>query len=423
MKNFHFIGIGGVSMSALAVFLKQKGHFVTGSDINPNIALVGIDTAEKNKFANIEKADYVVTTGAILEDDESIVFAQKLGKKIVPRARLLGEIAKGFENVIAVSGTHGKTTTTAMLAEIFIEAGLEPTVHIGGISNKFKSNFLCGEKQFFITEACEYTNSFLALSPTLGVVLNVQPEHLDFFGTFENEMQSFLQFAGQSQMVVAPKGFGANAITFGKGGHFCAKNVRKTKNGFAFDVCKNGQRVFRLRLNSFIKKNIENALAACAVCDVFGVAPRHIQSALSNFCGVKLRAQVVCHAPRVIIDYAHHPAEIAAVIKSARARFGEKVLAVFQPHTFSRTRAFFGAFVDALCLADEVAILPTFAARENAIAGADAHNLFLAIRARRPARFFPTHNAARDFVLGQRGQTVLVLGAGNFSQNFFEKMS
>ena len=403
-------------MSALAVFLMQKGHHITGNDINPNVQILGIDTAENRKFSNIEKADFVITTGAILEDDEAVVFAQKLGKKIVPRARLLGEIAKGFENVIAVSGTHGKTTTTEMLAEIFIEAGLAPTVHLGGVSGKFGSGFLCGEKQFFITEACEYTNSFLALSPSVGVVLNVQPEHLDFFGTFENEMQSFLQFAHQCDVVVVPKGFGAKgAITFGAGGDFCAQNVRKTKNGFSFDVFKNGQKVFRLRLNSFIKKNIENAVAACAVCDVFGIAPKHIQNALAGFCGVQRRAQIVCQNPKVIWDYAHHPDEITAVIQSARAHFkGEKIVAVFQPHTYSRTKALFGAFVPALGLADEVAILPTFAARENVLAGGGAKDLFNAIRARMPAQFFETHEAARKFIQNAGGKIVLVLGAGDF---------
>ena len=407
-------------MSALAVFLMKKGHFITGNDINPNVQILGIDTAENRKFANIEKADFVITTGAISQDDEAVVFAQKLGKKIVPRARLLGEIAKGFENVIAVSGTHGKTTTTEMLAEIFIEAGLAPTVHLGGISGKFGSGFLCGEKQFFITEACEYTNSFLALSPTLGVVLNVQPEHLDFFGTFENEMQSFLQFAHQCDVVVAPKGFGAKGkITFGAGGDFCAKNVRKTKNGFAFDVCKKGQRVFRLRLNSFIKKNIENALAACAVCDVFGIAPKHIQNALADFCGVQRRAQTVCQNPKVIWDYAHHPDEITAVIQSARAHFaGQKIVAVFQPHTYSRTKALFGAFVQALGLADEVAILPTFAAREKPILGGGAQDLFAAIRAHKPAHFFETHEAARKFIQNAGEKIVLVLGAGDFCPIF-----
>ena len=403
-------------MSALARFLKQKGHKITGSDINPNVQILGIDTAEDRKFDNITNADFVVTTGAILENDPALVYAKKLGKKIVSRARLLGEIAKGFENVIAVSGTHGKTTTTEMLAEIFIGAGLKPTVHIGGISNKFGGNFLIGENHFFITEACEYTNSFLELMPTVGVVLNVQPEHLDFFKTFECEKQSFLQFARQSKNVVAPKGFGAKgAITFGAGGDFCAKNVRKTKNGFAFEVCKNGRKIYDLNLNSFIEKNIENALAACAVCDVFGIAPKHIQNALAGFCGVQRRAQIVCQNPKVIWDYAHHPDEISAVIQSARAHFkGEKIVAVFQPHTYSRTKALFGAFVQALGLADEVAILPTFAARENVLAGGGAKDLFHAIHARMPAHFFETHEAARKFIQNAGGKIVLVLGAGDF---------
>ena len=404
-------------MGALAQFLVQNGHCVTGSDINPNVKIEGIDTSEKNKQRNIEIADVIVATSAIKDDDKDLIFAKILGKKIFFRGEFLGKIADSYETVIAISGTHGKTTTTALLAEIFIEAGLNPTVHIGGISKKFGSALRAGDKKFFITEACEFSGSFLHLTPDVSVVLNVEPEHLDFFKTFKNEKKAFQKFAKKSGFVVAKQGTGFGDVTFGKGGQYQAERIKKWGNGYCFWVKKNEKKLFFAKLNSFSKKNIENALAVIAVCERFGVEIKHIKNALKNFCGVKRRSEVLQTKPLIIHDYAHHPTEIKNQIYSVKNFFQKKVAVFFEPHTYSRTKALFDDFVSALCLADNVFLLPTFAARETPNCGIGVEELFEKIKLQKPScKFFENFVQAKLHIQSHLNDcVVLLLGAGNIN--------
>ena len=419
-KNFHFLGIGGISMQALAKYLKYLGHTVTGQDINPSVEILGIDTSPKNAIKNLENADVVVATSAIKSDDEALVKAKSLGKQILTRGELLGKISRQFECVIAVSGTHGKTTTTEMLAEVLTEAGLNPTVHIGGVSGLFGSSLGIGEKKVFVTEACEYSGSFLYLKPDISVILNIEPEHLDYFKTFSAEQKAFRWFAKKSDCVVAENGLGLGELTFGKQGNFTATGIKKYKFGYEFWVNKNGKRWAKIKLKSFAETNILNALAVCGVCDKLGVHPKHIKNALKNFCGVKRRSEVLSLSPLVIHDYAHHPTEILGQITSIKKFFSKPVWVVFQPHTYSRTKTLFADFVNVLSKADKVFLLPTYSAREQFDEQGSSEKLFSALKKNGAnAQFLPNPQTAKQTVLKQvKNQVVLVLGAGDINQFF-----
>lgn len=421
-ENYHFIGIGGVSMSALARILYEKGCNVTGSDCNPSINLPFCEVSSEKAFKNIEKADCVVFNSAIKPGDKELVYAKRLCKQILTRAQLLGMIAKEYKNVIAISGMHGKTSTTEMIAECFIEAGLRPTVHIGGVSNKFNSNLLIGEDNFFITEACEYADSFLTLHPDVGLILNIEPEHMDYFKNFEKIKMSFQKFAEQSKQVVSVEKINKkNIIKIGKNNYYYAKNIKKGKNiNLLFNIYKNNIYFGSFELNSIIKQNIDNAIACVAVCDYFDISKECMQVALKNYCGVQRRMEIINSSPLIIQDYAHHPTEINATISSVKDYFkNKKILVAFQPHTFSRTQSFFNDFVKVLSQADELFIIKTYPARETEIASATAYDLYKEIKKhKRQTQYFDDFETAKSEI--KKRQTaddiLLILGAGDIEK-------
>lgn len=427
MKNkkiYHFIGIGGISMSALARILYESGGEITGSDINPEISLPFCEVSSPNALKNIEKADCVVYNSAIKLDDKELVYAKKLNKQILSRAELLGIIAKAYENVIAISGMHGKTSTTEMIAECFIEAGLKPTVHIGGISNKFNSNLLIGGKEFFITEACEYADSFLTLRPDMAVILNIEAEHLDYFKNIKNIYKSFKQYEDQSKNIVSLDKLNIkNSIKFGKNGDYVAKNIRKGKNNsLLFQVYRSNKFYCNFEINSIVQKNIDNALACIAVCDFFEIEKYHIYNALKNYCGVKRRMQILRASPLIIQDYAHHPSELNATISSVKEFYNDKkILVAFQPHTFTRTHAFFEDFVKVLLKSDELFLIKTYPAREEEIKGATAFDLFEAVRKIKPqTHYFDNFETAEKEIKKhlKPNNLLLILGAGDVEKLF-----
>ena len=418
-KKFHFLGVGGVSMSALARFLVQKGHKVSGVDIKKNLRIRGVCTSKRQALKKLKNADFVVVSNAIKATDKDLNFAKTLNKTILSRGELLAEIAKMHKCVIAVSGTHGKTTTTEMLAEVFTMAGLNPTVHIGGVSNFFNDNLRVGGGEYFITEACEYHDSFLCLNPDISIVLNVEEEHLDYFKTFENEKKSFEKFMAKSKVVVCHKSLEkTSAITFGDGGVFDAKDIKRCEQKICFCVQKNGKGFCKITLNSFNQKNVLNALAVTTVCDKLGIDKKTLKKAFANFKGVKRRSQVLSKSPLVIHDYAHHPTEIENMIMSARDFFQKPVWVVFEPHTYSRTKDLFQDFVRVLALADKIFLLPTYSAREEVVGGGRAEDIFNALKAQnKDAKFFESYALAKKEILNHlRGETLLVLGAGSIDK-------
>ena len=399
-KKIYFIGIGGISMSSLAVFFAIKGNLVQGSDqhYNENLKTLeqfGIKYNIGHNQKNIKEfnPNVVVYNCAIKENNEELAWAIKKNKKIITRAEALGMISKNFKNVVAISGTHGKTTTTALITEIMREANLKPTVHIGGILKSSLSNFLVGEKKFFITEACEYKNSFLSLKPSLGIVLNIEPDHLDFFKNMAQIKQSFSNFLDNSKNKLFKINEFEYCLKTAKNVKiFSAKNVNKNDFGYFFDFYEDQNFIARIQTNFQGEHNAKNALVACIVGHFYKIKISVIKRALKNFKGVKRRFEKVAKISGCVVihDYAHHPTEIEKVIYQAK-RYG-KILTVFQPHTFSRTKKLFKEFLTCFNQSNGLYLLKTYSARETEIKGASAQDLFKRIVENTPYENFCKKN-------------------------------
>ena len=395
-KKFHFIGIGGISMSALALFLKREGFYVQGSDEVKNQEVKKLIKKKIRVFVgqkkeNVFGADIVVYSSAIRDDNEELQYAKTKGLVLVKRAQLLGMIAERYKNVIAISGSHGKTTATAMIAEIFEKSGLKPTVHLGGVSNLFKSNYKIGNKKIFITENCEYMDNFLYVKPDISVILNIDSDHLDYFRSIDGVKKSFYNYA----KITKEGGLNLvndcdenskcllkldNCVRFGTNSScdIYADNIVEYKQGyFCFDVVFCGCNLGNIKLNIIGKHNVFNALVSVFVALLFDIKFSDAKQSIENYLGVERRCQKIKDINGVSIyhDYAHHPRQIESMIKTAnelKATSKNKVIVVFEPHTYSRTKFLFDDFVKSLLLADEIVILPAYAARENSKNGTES---------------------------------------------------
>ena len=384
LKNYNkifFVGIGGISMSALALLLKKHNKLVSGSDLNKTnltkkLCKQGIKVFYKHKSSNIKDCDLVVFSGAIPSENAEIIEAQKQNIKVVERSELLQMIASEYKNVIAVSGTHGKTTTTAMIAYIFMLCGLKPTVHVGGDFEYINGNISIGEKEYFITEACEFRDSFLTLKPTISVITNIETEHLDYFKTFENEKKSFNKFAKNTKHACFLNSKNKNLINSKKAKTFGFSNannlyIRNLKKGsdhkYSFDCYKGTNFVGSFKLNVYGKHNVENALAAISVCLEVGIDYNAIYLGLKTFSNVRRRFELIGTYKKslVIHDYAHHPTEILNTIKTTKEVFRKKVICIFQPHTYSRTKTLIESFSKCFDGLDCLYLLKTYSARER----------------------------------------------------------
>lgn len=398
-KRFHFIGIGGISMSGLAQMLAKEGVFVQGSDIAENAETIklkakGITVFSGHSAENLKDIDVVVYTSAIHEDNVEMVEAKKRGYKLVKRAELLGAISERYKTVIAVSGSHGKTTTTALLAEIFIQANKKPTIHAGGELKLINSNYLIGNKKYFITEACEYMDNFLYLKPDIAIALNVDGDHLDYFGSLDGVQNSFKKFVGlvkdggisvvchddkNSHELLKQK----NSSSFGlsKASDIYAKNIKEYKTGyFAFDAYLCGHKLGRIELGIMGKHNIFNALAAILVSLVCGIDFCDIKLACESFSGSARRTERIgeINLAEVYHDYAHHPNQIKKMIELAKdlaAAKNGRVIVVYEPHTYSRTKFLLNDFVESFRGADHVIFAPAYSAREDLKEGFEADYL------------------------------------------------
>ena len=428
MKKIYFIGIGGISMSSLAVFLAIKGNKISGSDLvlSENLKLLdnfGITYNIGHNLQNIKNfnPNIVVTNYAISQDNEELIWAKRNKKKIFSRSEILGKLSKDFKNVIAISGTHGKTTTTALISEILIEAKQKPTVHIGGILKRTQSNFLIGNKKFFITEACEYKNSFLSLFPTVGVVLNTEADHLDFFKDFSDIKNSFNIFLQQSKIQIFPKDeFSFILRQNGIETKYSAENIRKNEKGFVFSFMENNNLIASIQTNFIGKHNVSNTLVACIIAKLYKIKPSVYKKAIRNYTGVKRRFEIITkiNSATIIHDYAHHPTEIKKTIEEAKA-FG-KILTVFQPHTFSRTKTLFAEFEKCFDSSDGLFLVKTYPAREKEIESASAKALFEKISTQNKfdlLKYFDNFEDTKKEILtiSDSYDCILVLGAGDIS--------
>lgn len=380
ISRIYFIGIGGISLSALSVIMKNYGYVVGGSDV------VKTDLTEKLKALDIlvnysQKSknilnfnpDLVVFSGAIKKDNAELEFAKKRKILCLERADFLGILTENYKNVISISGAHGKTTVTSMLGEVFVNAGLNPTVHIGGESVNLGGNVVCGGNDFFITEACEYRRSFLKFKTDVAVVLNVEEDHPDCYKNYEEIFSAFKNFVNNAKkqaIVLSDLSFNTqtNPITFNfKNANFSVKNIRKNNLGYSFDVYKNNDFLKRFKLNVFGKHNIINALCVVAICDYFNIDINIIYNSLYNFKGIKRRfekieSKKICG--EIYADYAHHPTEIKKLIEETKT-LNKPIICLFQPHTFSRTKKYFDEFLNCFSGCYQLLIYKTYNAREK----------------------------------------------------------
>ncbi len=406
--GIHFIGIGGISMSGLAQIVLQAGYKVTGSDwhesaITDKLADMGADIVYGVGAVNdkgVRDAAVVVHTAAAKEDNPEMVLARGLNKRVIDRAEFLGAVMKKYHHAVGVSGTHGKTTTTSMLAHALIGAGLDPTISVGGELDLIGGNIKTGHDDYFVTEACEYTNSFLKFYPTIALITNIEEDHLDFFTGIDMIKDSFRQFAYLTKGVGSVVAMGddknvrdalkgaddLDIITYGmsENNDYYPASITYHAGFPSFDVMKNGGKVCHISLNVPGEHNILNAVAAIAVCGLSGVDAEKAARGIETFKGTHRRFEKkgFLNGAVVIDDYAHHPTEIAATLKAAKKFPHDRIVCVFQPHTFSRTRTLWKEFTKAFDDADELILTHIYAAREKDDGVTKPENLAAEIKSR-----------------------------------------
>lgn len=438
-KKIHFIGIGGISMSGLAHILLKSGHVITGSDLKPShiidkLKQEGAIITIPHNAECVNGADLVVYTAAVKEDNPEIIRAKELNIPIVDRATLLGNIMKNYKYKIAVSGSHGKTTTTSLISVLLEDMGFDPTVLVGGEVDVIGGNVRVGKSEYFVTEACEYTDSFLKFCPYIAVILNVDSDHLDYFKNIENIKQSFTQFAN----LVPPDGFviachddkntmnvlqnvNKNIITYGiyNNSDWNADNIIFDKRGCpSFDAYYKGNYVGNFKLSIVGKHNIYNALAALAVGYLLGIDINKASQCLKKFKGTHRRFEVkgTVDGITVIDDYAHHPTEIKATLQSAKNYPHNRIICVFQPHTYSRTKSLLYDFAESFDNADKIIITDIYAAREKDTGIVSSKDLADLIAARgNDVMYIKDFLSITEYLKTNttKGDLVLTVGAGD----------
>ena len=438
--HVHFIGIGGISMSGLAEILLNRHFTVTGSDMQSSdmtkhLEETGAKVVIGQKAENItDDIDLVVYTAAIHESNEEFAAAKNKGVPMMTRAALLGQIMANFAKSIAVAGTHGKTTTTSMLTHILLQADTDPTVSVGGMLDRIGGNIRVGHSDLFLTEACEYTNSFLHFFPKISVILNIEEDHLDFFKDLEDIRHSFHQFAEllpeDGTLIINAEikdyaeiyeGLSCNVVTYGTNGCFdySAKNITYDENGHvAFDLFRRGEYADHIQLSVTGDHNVSNALSAIAVADILGLSIDITKRGLLSFTGTDRRFEYKgeFNGVTVIDDYAHHPTEILATLKAAQHSLHNSVWCVFQPHTYTRTKAFFHEFAEALSHADHLVLADIFAARETDTLGISSADLAKETeKLGTDTHYFPSFAQIEAFLKEncRPGDLLITMGAGD----------
>lgn len=437
--HIHFIGIGGISMSGLAAVLLKRGFTVSGSDASKSpltqwLTDLGATVSYPQSAANITAGiDVVVYTTAIHPDNPEYAAAAANNIPMLSRAELLGQLMNNYELPVAVAGTHGKTTTTSMLSHIMMHAQLDPTISVGGILHSIGGNVRIGASEYFLTEACEYTNSFLTLTPRIGIILNIDADHLDFFKDLDDIRRSFRLFAeripADGTLIInadTPRlseltdGLACRVVTFGIDcGDYQAVDPSFNDLGFgSFQLQKNGIPAGNFSLSVPGEHNIANAAAAIAAADLLGLSASVTAEGLISYTGTDRRFQKKGEVGKVVIidDYAHHPTEIRATLRAAQNYPCNTVWCVFQPHTYTRTKSLMDEFADALTHADKIILADIYAARETDNLGISSDDLRRKLEALgKDAYFFPTFDEIENFLLEHccPGDMILTMGAGD----------
>lgn len=438
--HVHFIGIGGISMSGLAAILLDEGFTVSGSDshesdLTKRLEKEGAKISYQQSADNItDDIDVVVYTAAIHPSNPEFAAASAKGIPMLTRAQLLGEMMKCYRLPICVSGTHGKTTTTSMAAHVMMAADMNPTISVGGILPLIHGNYRIGGRDTFLMEACEYTNSFLSFYPKISIILDIDADHLDFFKDLDDIRHSFRKFAellpADGTLIInaddpackmITKNLPCEIITYSMSnkGDYTADTISYDHLGHAsFRALYKGQPIGNFSLEVPGEHNVSNALAVIALSRRLGIDEQTIQEGFSSFHGTNRRFQYKgkMNGAVIIDDYAHHPTEIRATLHTAERVPHKTVWCVFQPHTYTRTKALLPQFAEALSIADHVVLADIYAARELDIYGISSRDLQAEIqKLGTDCDYFPTFAEIEDFLRKnvKEGDLVITMGAGN----------
>ena len=438
--HVHFIGIGGISMSGLAEILLEEGFTISGSDakqsaLTDSLAQKGATIYIGQKASNLSiRPALVVYTAAIREDNEEFKAAVDAGIPMLSRAELLGQIMDNYEKSIAVAGTHGKTTTTSMISQILLVAKADPTISVGGILEAIGGNIRVGGSEVFITEACEYTNSFLHFHPKYSIITSVEAEHLDFFKDIDDIRRSFHEFAGNTahdgvliingQIAALDQitnNLSCSVTTYGlcENDDFYAKNITYNDHACStYTLMHKTEDLGTVSLSVPGKHNVSNSLAAIALCLNLGLPLDVIKKGLLQFGGTKRRFEYkgTKNGITVIDDYAHHPTEVAATLTAARNYPHGRIICVFQPHTYSRTKAFLSDFARVLSMADIVVLADIYAAREKNTIGISSKDLLAELQKNgQESYYFPSFDEIEKFLSEKciNNDLLITMGAGD----------
>lgn len=435
-KNIYFIGIGGIGMSAIARYFKFKGLNVTGYDktesaLTDALQKEGIDVHYEDNTDFIPKDvenTLVVYTPAIPHDMGELVSVQEHGYKVLKRSKVLGEITDG-ERCLAVSGTHGKTTTSTLTAHILKESGEGCSAFLGGISKNYDTNLLMSHTDTVVVEADEFDRSFLQLHPEIAVITAMDADHLDIYGDLNHVHEAFKAFASQVHgtviaklgLDITPADTSAKILTYhynDSSADFYARNPKPDSLGyFSFDLVYPGGVIENVKCGTPGWVNVENSIAAAAICLTYGINPEKIRKAIGTFQGVKRRLDIHLNTEKLsyIDDYAHHPKELSTAISSMRDIFpGRKLTAVFQPHLFTRTRDFADGFAEALSKVDKLILLDIYPAREEPIPGVTSEIIFDKVTA--PEKVLLKKEELMDYLAKEPLDVLVTFGAGNIDR-------
>ena len=449
--HVHFIGIGGISMSGLAEILQGEHFTISGSDAKESALTRHLEEKGMQIFYGqtasniIDGIELIVYTAAISKDNPEFACAKEKGIPMLSRAELLGQIMDNYSHSIAVSGTHGKTTTTSMISQILLSASCDPTITVGGILEAINGNLRVGSSEYFISEACEYTNSFLHFYPKYSIILNVEAEHLDFFKDLDDVRNSFHAFAGNTKEdgviiingeiedykgIVA--GLPAKVITYGltEGFDYYPTNITFNEKACAsYTVMHQGEPLMDVTLGVPGMHNVSNSLAAIALSMELHLEKEDVLAGLLAFGGANRRFQYkgTKNGVTIVDDYAHHPTEIRATLNSAANYPHERLVLVFQPHTYSRTKAFLDEFAEVLSSVDVVVLADIYAAREKNTYGISSEDLLNKLKEfGTECYYFPTFEEIEQFLEKKciNGDLLITMGAGdvvNIGENLLSK--
>lgn len=438
--HVHFMGIGGISMSGLAQILIKRGFTISGSDSKKSPLTIELEEMGAKVFyaqvaENITKdIDLLVYTAAISKDNPELNQAKDMGIPCMSRADLLGEIMENFASSICVCGTHGKTTTTSMVSHILLAAAKDPTITVGGILKAIDGNIRIGRSEYFVAEACEYTNSFLSFYPKYNIILNIEEDHMDFFKDLDDIRNSFGKFASNTKAdglifinedidknndIVKNASAVSKTFGFSEAADCHPENLSYDSLGCGkFGIVYLGKNYGQITLSVPGAHNVSNALSAAALGIELGIDFESIQEGLSSFTGADRRFEKKGEINGITIldDYAHHPTEISATLSAAKNTDAKRIVVVFQPHTYTRTKAFLDDFAKALSVADMVVLADIYAAREKNTIGISSMDLKEKIDALgTECYYFPSFEEIEKFLLEKcmNGDLLITMGAGN----------